>query len=108
MKATLQDPEFVEKARGAQNAEEMAEVFNAYGIEITADELKKSIPDDEMELDAEEMAAVAGGLSLKDFVGGIGNVFGIIKNALDLSPEGPYGKQVQGIFNKCYNFLTGR
>lgn len=108
VQAVFQDPAFIEEAQKAQNSDEMAKLLNAHGIEITAEDLDSYSTNEEGELNTEDMTSVAGGFSLSGLLKGIGSAVGLVKDLCDLSPSGPYGKQLQGISNYWYNKITGR
>ncbi len=98
----LTDPEFAQELKNANNVEEMAELFNANGIAITADVITESLKaaQETGELKEDDLEEVSGG-----FWGIISAGIAIVKGALDLAPGGKYSKQVQSVFDYWYKRL---
>lgn len=107
IKSLQNDPEALNQLQNAPTAETLSKLLNERGIVISADELASIDSEEETELDTEGMENVTGGgvLTLLTIIKVGGD---LIKGSLDLAPDGKYGKQVQSVFNKVYNFVTGR
>ena len=96
----MADPDFAQKLKATNNVEEMAALFSANGIELSAEDIVESLKaaQGDGELKEEELEAVAGGGLLAIISTGIS----IVKGALDLAPGGKYSGQVQKVFDYWY------
>lgn len=104
IKTMQNDPIIMEQIRNAPDAETLSTIFKDYGIIVSADELESISLDEESELTPEAMAEVSGGGLFTLVCAGVK----LIKVGLDHAPGGKYEKEVQTVFNKVYNFVTGR